>query len=72
MMQELVNQVKKTAKKATEEMHTAVPATIKSYDPSTGRASVQPVAKFKKPNGETMDYPSISGVPVVFPNTLLF
>lgn len=69
MMQELVNQVKKTAKKATEEMHTAVPATIKSYDPSTGLASVQPVAKFKKPNGETMDYPSISGVPVVFPQS---
>ena len=69
MMQELVNQVKKTAKKATEEMHTAVPAIIKSYDPSTGLASVQPVAKFKKPNGETMDYPSISGVPVVFPQS---
>lgn len=69
MMQELVNQVKKTAKKATEEMHTAVPATIKSYDSSTGLASVQPVAKFKKPNGETMDYPSISGVPVVFPQS---
>lgn len=69
MMQELVNQVKKTAKKATEEMHTAVPATIKSYDPSTGLASVQPVAKFKKPNGETMDYPSISGVPVVSPQS---
>lgn len=69
MMQELVNQVKKTAKKATEEMHTAVPATIKSYDPATGLASVQPVAKFKKPNGETMDYPSVSGVPVVFPQS---
>lgn len=69
MMQEFVQSVKDTARKATEDMHTAVPATITSYDPSSGMAVVQPKAKFKKPNGETMDYPSVSGVPVVFPQS---
>ena len=69
MMQEFVQSVKDTARKATEDMHTAVPATITSYDPSSGMAVVQPRAKFKKPNGETMDYPSVSGVPVVFPQS---
>lgn len=69
MMQEFVQGVKDTARKATEDMHTAVPATITSYDPASGMAVVQPKAKFKKPNGETMDYPSVSGVPVVFPQS---
>lgn len=69
MMQEFVQSVKDAARKATEDMHTAVPATITSYDPSSGMAVVQPRAKFKKPNGETMDYPSVSGVPVVFPQS---
>lgn len=69
MMQEFVQSVKDTARKATEDMHTAVPATITSYDPASGMAVVQPKAKFKKPNGETMDYPSVSGVPVVFPQS---
>lgn len=69
MMQEFVEQVNKTAQKAVEGMHTAVPASIVSYDPATNMAVVQPKAKFKKPNGETMDYPTVSGVPVAFPQS---
>jgi hypothetical protein len=68
-MQEFVAQVNETAKKAVEDIHTAIPATIVSYDPSTNMATVQPKAKFKKPNGETMDYPTVSGVPVAFPQS---
>lgn len=69
MMQEFVQSVKDTAKKATEEMHTAVPATIVSYDTDSGLAVVQPQARFKKPDGNTLSYPTINGVPVVFPQS---
>lgn len=69
MMQEFVDQVNKTARQAVEGMHTALPGEFISYDPATGMASVQPKAKFKKPNGETMDFPAISGVPVMFPQS---
>lgn len=69
MMQEFVDSVKKTAQKAVGEIHTAVPAVITAFDAGSGLATVQPKAKFKKPNGETMEYPSISGVPVVFPQS---
>lgn len=69
MMQELVDQINKTARKATDDMHTALPGEITAFDPGTCMASVQPKAKFKKPNGETMDFPVISGVPVVFPQS---
>lgn len=69
MMQEFVQSVKDTAKKATEEMHTAVPATIVSYDAYSGLAVVQPQARFKKPDGNTLSYPTINGVPVAFPQS---
>lgn len=69
MMQEFVDSVNKTAKKAVSEIHTAVPAVITAFDAAKGLATVQPKAKFKKPNSETMDYPSVSGVPVVFPQS---
>lgn len=67
MMQEFIEQISKTAKAATDEMHTALPGEIVSFDPGSGMATVQPKTKFKKPNGETMDFPAISGVPVQFP-----
>lgn len=69
MMQEFVAEVNRTAKKAISEVHTAVPATITEFDVSTGLATVQPKAKFKKPNKQTIDYPEISGVPIVFPQS---
>lgn len=67
MMQELVSQIKKMARDEVEGAHTALPAEIVSYDASKGLAVVQPKAKFKKPNGETIDFPEIDGVPVLFP-----
>lgn len=69
MMQELVAIINKTAKKAVSEIHTAVPAVITAFDAEKGLATVNPKAKFKKPNGDTMDYPAIVGVPVVFPQS---
>ena len=69
MMQELVEQINRIARKATEGIHTAMPGEITDYDPAKGMATVQPKAKFKKPNGETMNFPAISGVPVIFPQS---
>lgn len=69
MMQEFVKSVKDSAKKAIQEIHTAVPAEIVSYNADVGMAVVQPKAKFKQPTGESIEYPLISNVPVVFPHS---
>ena len=69
MMQEFVQSIKNAAKKAVDGIHTAVPAVIVSYDPASGKAVVQPKAKFRKPDGTTIEYPSVSGVPVMFPQS---
>ena len=69
MMQEFVDQINQSARSATEDMHTALPGEIKSYDPDKGVATVLPKAKFTKPDGSTMDFPEISGVPVMFPQS---
>lgn len=66
MNSELVQEIKETAQKAAESIHTAVPGTIVSYDPSKGQATVKPQMKFKTRGGKIIDYPQISGVPVVF------
>lgn len=68
MMQELVSELKKMARSEVEEAHTALPAEIVTYDAEKGFAVVKPKAKFKKPNGETIDFPEIDGVPVLFPH----
>lgn len=67
MMQELITELKKMARSEISGVHTALPAVIKSYDVDKGLAIVKPKAKFKQPNGKTIDFPEISGVPVVFP-----
>lgn len=69
MMQEFVDQISKTAQEATDAIHTALPGEIVSFDPATGLASVQPKAKFRKPDGQTIDFPIVSGVPVHYPLT---
>jgi len=66
MNSELVARIKETAQKAAEGIHTAVPGTIVSYDPAKGQATVKPSMKFKTKGGRMLDYPQITGVPVVF------
>lgn len=61
-----MNRIKETAQKAAESIHTAVPATIVSYDPAKGQATVKPTMKFTTKGGNIIDYPQISGVPVLF------
>ena len=67
MMQEFVNSVKQTAKEMINEIHTAVPGKIDSIDYDEGLANVLPIMKRKLRNGEKIDYPLITGVPIVFP-----
>lgn len=69
MKQELVDQISKCTAAQLENVHTALPGEIKDYDPDKGLATVIPKAKFKKPDGTTIDFPEISGVPIVFPQS---
>lgn len=70
MMQEFVQEVTDTVKDTLKGVHTAIPGSIVSFDPGTGLATVLPTMKFKKPNGTTVDFPQVTGVPVVFPQSM--
>lgn len=67
MQGDFVEQVKKTVGHQLSQVHTCVPGKIVSFDPSICQATVLPSMKIKKPDGEMMDYPQITGVPVLFP-----
>lgn len=70
MMQEFVQEVTDTVKDTLKGVHTAIPGSIVSFDPGTGLATVLPTMKFKKPDGTTVDFPQVTGVPVVFPQSM--
>ena len=67
MLQEFVQAIKDSIKSELADVHTAMPGKIVSFDIATGLATVLPAMKFKKPDGSTMAFPQITGVPVVFP-----
>lgn len=67
MLQEFVQQITDTIKNQLKGVHTAFPGTISDFDPGACTATVSPSLKYKKPNGEMINYPQLSGVPVVFP-----
>lgn len=71
MEQELVQRIKEMAQSEVNGIHTAMPGKITAFDPGTGMASVQPSVKYKKPDGTKIDYPVITGVPVIFPQAAL-
>jgi hypothetical protein len=50
-------------------VNTALPGRIDSYDPSSGKATVQPLLREKYADGDVVDLPIIPNVPVVFPRT---
>lgn len=70
MIQEFVQEVTNTVQKNLQGVHTAFPGVLTAFDPGTGLASIQPTMKFRKPDGKTIDYPQITGVPVVFPQSM--
>lgn len=67
MMQEFVQELTDAINRNIRSIHTAMPGRIIAFDPAKCVATVKPVMKFKKPDGSTLDYPQITGVPVVFP-----
>lgn len=67
MMQELVQEIENTVMDVMKGIHTAMPGTISSFDPGSGKATVKPSGKFTASGGRRMAYPAISDVPVAFP-----
>lgn len=67
MLQELVQQIEETAKAVVNDIHTAVPGEIISFDASTGLAVVQPKGRHQTSDGTMLEYPKITDVPVVYP-----
>ena len=67
MIQELSQQIEETARGVVDEIHTALPGTIISFDPGSGTAAVKPNGKYMTVDGKGIDYPQITDVPVIFP-----
>lgn len=67
MMQELVQNLQNMVHDMVNGIHTALPGRIVDFDPETGLAEVRPSLKYRKPDGTSIDYPNITGVPVYFP-----
>jgi len=66
MMQEFTQELKNLMHDTIRDLHTATPGKITAFDPDKCEASVLPYARFKKPDGTMMDFPSISRAPVFF------
>lgn len=66
MMQELVQQIKNLVDDMIGQMHTALPGKILKFDVEKCQALVQPIGRFKKPDGAFIDLPQIANVPIVF------
>ena len=65
MLQEFVQKQKDLIRRMIGEIHTAMPGTIESVDYEEGLVNVLPALKMKLPNGELINYPLITGVPVL-------
>lgn len=67
MLQEFSQEVEETARSIVNEIHTALPGEIISFDAESGMAVVQPVGDYVTSDGTQLAYPSIIEVPVMFP-----
>lgn len=50
-------------------LHTAMPGVVKTYDPATQTADVQPALKKKYADGTVVNLPLLTKIPVIFPRT---
>lgn len=66
MLQEFSQEVEETARSIVNEIHTALPGEIISFDAESGMAVVQPVGDYVTSDGTQLAYPSIIEVPVMF------
>lgn len=67
MLQEFSQEVENTVRGIVNEIHTALPGEILSFDAGSGTASVQPAGKYVTHDGKKMSYPRLNEVPLVFP-----
>lgn len=67
MLPEFTQAIRKNITHMINGIHTSFPGKIEKYDPEKNLANVQPIMKYKKPNGDILDYPLLTGVPVWFP-----
>lgn len=66
MMQKFVQQLKNAVQESIDGVHTCIPGEIVSFDAAKCTAIVKPTGKFKRPDGQKVDYPQIAQVPVHF------
>jgi len=66
MLQEYTQAMKELMADKIRDIHTVIPGEIVSFDPDKCEASIQPLAKYKKPNGDMMDFPQLNEVPIFF------
>lgn len=67
MRQEFTQQIEKTAQAVVNDIHTALPGQVVSFDVGKGTATVKPIGKFITSDNIALAYPDIAEVPVVFP-----
>lgn len=67
MLQEFAQKIEQTSKEILNEIHTVLPGKFQSFDPTKGTATVKPIGKYVLQNGEKLEYPEITEVPVLFP-----
>ena len=68
MLQDLTQEIEETAHAVVNEIHTAMPGEIVSFDAGSGVATVKPSGKFVTSDGKELDYPVITaGVGIAFP-----
>lgn len=72
VIQELTNEINKTARAAVNNVHTAIPGKVLSLDLKTGLAAVQPYGKYVTSDHVKLDYPVLTDVPLVFPFSQTF
>lgn len=67
MLQEFTAEIEQTAKAVVNEIHTALPGEIVSYNAGAGTATVKPIGKYVTSDGKELNYPTITEAPVCFP-----
>lgn len=62
--------IENIAQDKVNNIHTALPAIITSYNANTNLATVKPTGKYKTADYRSLEMPEIYNVPVVFPRSL--
>lgn len=67
MVQEFIKSIEDTARAVVDDIHTALPGKILSFNAKRGYVSVKPYGKYITQDEIELDYPVITEVPVIFP-----